>query len=165
MNENSRRIPQKYRHDVHVALTAVAALGPVGLLGDLDAIAIAGAWAGLLTAMFIDADIHLDKEAAKKLALAVIAGAGGYYAGCKLATKLFWLVPGAGIIMALGASTVANIIFTYRFAWVLAQMLEEKRISQSNVINIAGEIARNMTIGGGFNLDGVKDIYALYRNQ
>ena len=161
MDKNSR-IPQKYRHDVHVALIAVAAVGPAGVFGDIDAIAVAGVWSGLVTAMLIDSGISLDKGAAKKLALAVITGAGGYYAGCKLATKLFWLIPG-GIFVGMGVSALANIMITYRFAWVLALMLEEDRISQSNVLNIAGEIAKIMTTGGGLNLDGVKDIYALYR--
>lgn len=164
MDRNSM-IPEKYRSDVHKALIAVAAIGPIGLLGDLDAVAVTAAWSGLLTAMFMDANAHLDKETAKKLTLAVLAAAGGYYAGCKLATKLFLLVPGAGLIIGAGASAIANVVFTYRFAWVIAKMLEEDRISSKNILGISGDVAKMMTMGGGITLSGVRDIVALYRNK
>jgi len=53
----------------------------------------------------------LNKEEAKKICTTALLGMGGYYAGCKTATKLFHLIPGAGMLLACGISSLANIVF------------------------------------------------------
>lgn len=83
---------------------------------------------------------------------------GGYYLGCKTATKLFLLIPGAGTLTAMGLSSLQNAIFTYRFAVVLTQIFEAGRFDSSTLV----ESIKCMFAGTGAGLGSVRDIVKLY---
>ena len=73
------------------------------------------------------------KRNAKIAELTALLGLGGYYAGCKMATKLFHLIPGAGTLLAMGISSLANVIFTYRFALALTRIFKAPKIDLKNL--------------------------------
>lgn len=103
--------------DVQWAMHESTALGPLGAVsGSADIMAIAGVWGTLLWLMSKNHGINLTKEKSKELCICIAKGAMRYIAGCKAATRLFNLVPGAGTLVAIAGSTVENVIFTYRFA-------------------------------------------------
>lgn len=110
-------IPYDLRLDVKLAIAETGFLGPIGAFSSgADVASVAGWWGYLLVQYSKYYGIHLDKETAKKICSTALLGMGGYYLGCKTATKLFHLIPGAGTITAMGISSLQNIIFTYRFA-------------------------------------------------
>lgn len=156
------RIPDIYRNDVRTAMVAVTALGPMGAFsGAADMAAVGGTWGTLLYAMCKKSRISLDKEAAKKLSITMFAAASGYYGGCKLATKLLHMIPGAGTIMAMGMSAITNLIFTYRFAFVVATLLTDTKLTLSTLMNVAPDIGR-MMIGCPAVAD-IKDMYSIWK--
>lgn len=85
---------------------------------------------------------------------------GGYYLGCKTATKLFHLIPGAGTIAAMGISSLQNMIFTYRFAITLTRIFNKGIV---NYDTLADSI-KYMFAGTAIGILSVKDIVDLYLN-
>ncbi len=158
-----KKMPDKYCGMVKKALIAAAAAGPLGVLPDgvLDAAAICSTWGVLLVAMLDKSGIKLDKNVAAKMCTSVIAGAAGYYAGCKVASKIFNFIPLAGPLLGASVSTLANVIFTYQFAWTVACLLNEDKITKENVLDIAFEISKRM-LAGGFSVSTAKDIIRIY---
>lgn len=111
------KIPTEYRQMVRTAMLSAGALGPLGAFTTAaDVVAIAGVWGTLLMSIAEQEGLTMTKEAAVKVGSGVALGLGGYYSGCKLATKLFLAIPGAGPFIACGCSTLANYILTYYFA-------------------------------------------------
>ena len=65
--------------------------------------------------------------------MCIADGVMKYIAGCKAATKLFHLIPGAGTVIAIAGSTLENIVFTYRFACSVTDIMhKENRINSEN---------------------------------
>ena len=123
----TQKIPYKHRATTQAALIASAGCGPLGaFFGAFDVAAIAGIWGTCLFAIAHDEGRNLNKNTAIDICKAALLGMGGYYAGCKLATKAFLLIPFAGIFTAMGASAVTNILFTYRFALTLCTIFAEQ---------------------------------------
>lgn len=85
---------------------------------------------------------------------------GGYYVGCKTATKIFLMIPGAGIFMAMGISSVTNILFTYRFALTICSMFGKKVVNNLELGELAENI-KSMYAGNGIASD-VRDIVSIY---
>jgi len=115
----SNRIPEKYRKAVRTAMLSAAAAGPIGAFSTVaDVGSIAAVWGTLLMHVARTEGHQMSKETAVKLCGSIAVGAGGYYMGCKAATKLFHAIPipGAGTALAIGCSTVENLVFTYYFA-------------------------------------------------
>lgn len=162
MSKNT--LPARYNECVKIAMIASAGAGPLGALSSTaDAAGIAAIWGSLLVGMVGKSGAAMDKETAKKVVGAVVSGAMGYYGGCKLATRLFTLIPGAGLFIAMGASTVANILFTYRFALVLATLLDAHKISAAEAKGIAPAVL-SMMAGGFSSLASIEDIVRIYRS-
>ena len=156
-------IPKKHHETTRVALIAAAGLGPLGAFTTVaDVAAIAGVWTGCLVSIAYDEGIKLDKDAALKICKSSLLGMGGYYAGCKTATKFFHLIPGAGTLTAMGVSALANILFTYRFVLTLCSIFRNKGKNfdaDTLVENIVG-----MFHGNGI-LNDAKEIVRIYRNK
>jgi uncharacterized protein (DUF697 family) len=128
-------IPEKLRKRVRDTMLAAGALGPLGAFSTAaDVATIAGCWGTLLLAYCDHYDVRMDKDTAVKTCSSILLGLGSYYAGCKLATKLFHLIPFAGTLMGMGISSVANILFTYRFALTLTRCFDENYSSTSSMI-------------------------------
>ncbi|MBQ1257595.1 MAG: hypothetical protein IIX93_10020, partial [Clostridia bacterium] len=100
------------------------------------------------------------KEAAKKICSTAILGMGGYYLGCKTATRLFHMIPGAGTIAAMGMSALQNIIFTYRFAITLTRIFSKGNVNRDSLV----DAIKCMFAGTGIGLMSVRDIASLYFN-
>ena len=128
-------IPVELRERVRDTMLAAGALGPIGAFSTVaDVASIAGCWGTLLMAFGKHYHIQIDKDTAVKTCSSILLGLGSYYAGCKLATKLFNLIPFAGTLMGMGISSVANILFTYRFALTLTRMFDVNYGGMDNVV-------------------------------
>ena len=135
------KINEKYRNDVRKAMLASAALGPIGAFSTAaDISSIATIWGALLVDVAKKEGLEMTKSAAVRVCSSVIIGAGGYYAGCKAATKLFNAIPFAGTVVAIGTSCVENIIFTYYFSVALISVMTAH--SKNDVGNLVQSIVK-----------------------
>lgn len=116
------------KKDVQWAMHESTLAGPLGALpGIADMAAITGIWAILLHLMAKNHGINLTKEKSRELCECIFKGVIKYIAGCKAATQLVNLVPGAGTLIAVAGSTFENVVFTYRFARAVTDtMLTDK---------------------------------------
>ena len=146
-------IPDKHREAAKVAMLASCGAGPLGALTSVgDIAAIAGIWGACLYTVADTEGCKLDKDTAVSICKSALLGIGGYYAGCKAATKLFWLIPGAGILIGMGVSSVANVLFTYRFLLTLCNVFTEKRDGID--IRRLGDNIKSTFYGNGVWSDG-----------
>lgn len=156
------RIPDSHRGSAQIALIAAAGVGPLGSLSTVaDIASIAGIWGTYLYSVASKEGYHLDKDDAVKICKSALLGLGGYYVGCKVATKVFLIVPGAGWLAAMGISALTNILFTYRFALTVCALFK----SSYGALE-AGELAeniKNMFKGNGI-ADDVRQIIDIYKN-
>lgn len=158
-----KEIPYEYRDYTALALIASAGFGPIGSISTAaDVASIGGVWGTLTYKMVKESGVYMDKEAAKKLSVSVLTGVLGYYGGCKMATRLFHMIPGAGTLMAMGVSSLANILFTYRYALVLSTILEEG-ISLDSIADAAPTII-SMMMGSIFVISDIPRIIKLYKS-
>ena len=127
-------IPKNMREDVKFAILEAGAFGPIGAFSTVaDVGAIATVWGYLLFKYTKQYGYKLEKDDAVKICTTALLGLGGYYAGCKMATKLFHIIPGAGTLLAMGISSLANVIFTYRFALALTRIFKSPKIDMKNL--------------------------------
>lgn len=152
-------ISSALRADIKLAVFETGILGPIGAFSSIANVANIAGWWGFLSVQYSKYyGIQLDQEAAKKICSTALLGMGGYYLGCKTATKLFHLIPGAGTLTAMGMSALQNIIFTYRFAVTLTRIFREGTASFDTLSNsIIGMFA-----GTGAGFLSVKNIWDLY---
>ena len=123
-----------------VALVAALGVGPIGAIpgaGMADAAAVGGIWTTLFVSMTGKAGKSLSQSTVKSFVTAVVAGAGTYYIGCKLASWAFFLIPVFGQLGAVAISCLANALFTYRFGYAVQTMIDHNTIDSGNV----GEMA------------------------
>lgn len=157
-----KQIPYRHRNAARAALIASAGLGPMGAFSaGEDILAVGGIWSLCLMKIAAEEGCSLDKDTALGICKSVALGVSGYWAGCKLATKIFFMIPGAGVFAAMGASSIANVIFTYRFVLTLCKIFERNGGGRSlNFSNIA-EQAKTMFGGNGL-WNETKDIISIY---
>ena len=154
-------IPCALRSDVKLAILETGLLGPIGAFSTVADVASIGGWWGYLLVKYSKYyGMEMDKEAAKKICSTAILGMGGYYLGCKTATRLFHMIPGAGTIAAMGMSALQNIIFTYRFAVTLSRIFAKGNVNVDTLV----DAIKCMFAGTGMGLMSVKDIAGLYLN-
>ena len=155
-------ITKDLRDDVQFAIVEAGALGTIGAFSTaIDVASIAGVWGFLLYKYIRYYGYDMEKEDTVKICTTALLGLGGYYTGCKMATKLFHLIPGAGTLMAMGISSFANVIFTYRFALTLTRIFQDSKVNLKN-------LAKSIIIMFAGTLNGVKnviDIVALFREN
>lgn len=156
------RIPKFYWDDVKLALRESAACGCVGAFSTAaDVVSIATIWGYLLYSFASYERCTIDKDTAVDICKSALLGMGGYYAGCQVATKAFMFIPGAGIPLAMGCSSVTNILFTYRFALTLCSIFCRKGESGLNLEELVGNI-KNMFTGNGI-VDDVSQIVLILK--
>ena len=154
------KIPDMHRSATQKALLAAGAAGPIGAFTTAtDVASIAAIWGACLYSVAKKEGYQLDKETATGICKTALLGMSGYYVGCKTATKIFHLIPGAGTIMAMGVSSLTNIIFTYRYVLTLCNIFSEKKTSLK-LEHLADNI-KSMFRGNGAFKDG-KDIIDIY---
>lgn len=155
------KIPYALHDDVRFAIIETGLLGPIGAFSTTaDVAAIGGFWGYLLVKFSDYYNLKLDKDAATKICISALLGLGGYYTGCKTATKFFHALPIAGTFMAMGLSSVQNVIFTYRYAETLAKIFNMGKV---DYVTLADSI-KNMLSRSGmkelFDLWGLVELFA-----
>lgn len=118
-------IPSKYETIVRNAVSAAIAIGPVGLFGAMDYVAVGGVWATMFVAIKEKAGFELG-ENPKKLCSSVAMGVAGYYVGSKIASWMCFLIPIAGPVIGASVSSLVNAYFTYRFAVILISLMDRQ---------------------------------------
>lgn len=131
-------VNSKYRKIISRGITAAAAAGPLGAFpGAWDASAIAGIWTTMFVAIAEKSGHDLNSKFVAKFITTIGSGFGAYYAGCKIATWMFHLIPGAGTLLACGVSSLMNTIFTYKFGEACAKLLDKKEFDVGDAANAA----------------------------
>ena len=157
------RIPYKHYDISRRALLSSAAAGPIGAFSTVGDIAsIAGIWGTYLYVLASRENVDMSKETAIQICKTALLGMGGYYAGCKAATRAFNLIPFAGTIVAMGISALTNILFTYRFALTAYGIFDSKKGTQLNLKTLGADI-KNMFRGNGM-FDDAKTIVGILRS-
>lgn len=138
-------IPQELRADVKSALTAVGSVGTIGAFSkELDVAGLAACWGMLLVRYGRYFGAQLDKESARKICTAALLGLGKHYQSLKKIkkiTNLLRLLP-VGSLPIVGASSLVNMIFTYRYADALTRIFEKGSVDYNHLtgsINAAFE--------------------------
>ena len=105
--------------------------------------------------------VEMNKETAAQICKSVLLGVAGYYAGCKMVTRLFNFIPGAGTLLGMGISALTNILFTYRFALTACTVFSANRPGTK-----AGQWAVEIisAFRGNGTLRDVKEIAVLWAN-
>ncbi len=158
-SSDKMEIPEGLRADVKLAVFETGVLGPIGAFSTTaDIASIAGWWGYLLVQYSRHYGVQLDGETAKKICSTALLGMGGYYLGCKTATKLFHLIPGAGTLAAMGMSSLQNIIFTYRFAVTLTRIFSKGSVD----FDTLADTVKYMFAGTAIGFLTIKNIWDLY---
>ena len=158
-SNDNMEIPYALRVDVKLAIAETGLLGTIGAFSSAaDVASIAGWWGYLLVQYAKYYGVALDKETAKKICSTALLGMGGYYLGCKTATKLFHFIPGAGTLAAMGISSLQNIIFTYRFAITLTRIFNKGNVDYDTL----ADSIKYMFAGVAIGILSIKDIVELY---
>lgn len=152
-------IPYELKDDVKLAIAETGLLGPIGAFSTVaDVASIAGWWGYLLVQYCRHYSYSLDEDTAVNICTSALLGMGGYYLGCKTASKLFHLIPGAGTVIAMGMSSLQNVIFTYRFAVALTQIFGQGRVNIDRLSDAVLCMFANPT-RGFLSLGGIVGLY------
>ena len=155
-------IPAKYTGATKKALIAAAGCGPLGAFsGVADLAAITGVWGTFLYTIARRENVEMNKETAAQICKSVLLGAAGYYAGCKMASRLFSFIPGAGTLLGMGISALTNILFTYRFALTVCTVFSSDK-GKTKTARLAKEILS--AFRGNGTIRDVKEIVVLWAN-
>jgi hypothetical protein len=123
-------IQEKYRKITKTAILAATAAGPLGAFtGPFDGAAVGTIWTTMVVAMVKKSGHELSAGFVSKFVATLGVGVAAYYGGCKLATMLFHIIPGAGTLMAMGISSLMNALFTYKVAAAVSSQLENGKFS------------------------------------
>lgn len=153
-------IPEKFIPMVRNALTAAAAIGPAGLFGGIDTVAVGAVWTTLFIAIKGKSDYKLGTNP-KRICAGVAAGVASYYIGCKIASWLCFIIPGVGPVIGVGVSSIVNVYFTYRFAKLLIELMNDRSAFTSSDDKI---IERLTSMIARFpSTNEVKQIWNIYR--
>lgn len=154
-------IPYELRDDTKLAIIETGLLGPLGAFSTVADVASIAVWWGFL---LVEYTSHyggqIGKEEAKKICSSALIGMGGYYTGCKMATKFFHFIPGAGTLMAMGISSLTNMIFTYRFSVALARIFKAGNVDLDSL----ADSIKVVFAGTGNGILNIRDIVDLYLN-
>ena len=154
------QLPEKYHAITKKALIAAAGCGPLGVFSSAaDVASIAGVWGTYLYSAARLERVEMTKESAVQICKTVLLGAAGYYAGCKMATRLFMFIPFAGPFMGMGISSLTNVLFTYRFALTVSAVFSQNG-GQTAARRLAEQILA-MLRGNG-TIQDVKEIAHLW---
>ena len=120
-------------------------LGGVGILGGLagpgaDLPAIAASWVTMTLHLAEEAGHHLERDAVKKICLAVATGAGAFLAGTKLAATVGgWIAAtftfGTSLLVSAGGNAALNAAFTRAYGRSCARyFLQSEKIDGFDVV-------------------------------
>lgn len=159
-SNNEFGIPDRFVEPVRNALTAAAAIGPAGLFGGLDAVAVGAVWTTLFIAIKDKSNSTLGSDP-KRICGGIAAGVAQYYIGCKIASWLCFLIPGVGPVIGVGVSSIVNVYFTYRFACAMIDLMNNSTSFSKDDKYIIERITQ--MIAKFTSTDEVKKIWNIYR--
>lgn len=134
-------INEKYRIITRNALVAATAAGPLGAFtGPFDCAAVGTIWTTMVVAMAEKSGREFSTSFISKFIATLGVGVAAYYGGCKAATMLFHMIPGAGTIMAMGVSSFMNALFTYKVAEAVTGQLDNDDFNAHDAELAAGAI-------------------------
>lgn len=142
-------------------LAAAAAAGPLGAItGPFDAAAIGGIWSTMLLAIADKSNHKLDEHFCAKFITTVGTGSLSYYGGCKAASYLFHLIPGAGTLLAMGISTTLNVLFTYKFGAAVTKLFDKETFDFKDAARAATTVLAHMCTRPTIReIQDIKDLY------
>jgi uncharacterized protein (DUF697 family) len=114
-------------YDVIIATAAAssAAASPLLVVSVVsDAPVVAGIWTGMIYKICRRAGHDVDRETAGRLAVAVAASAGTYWAGSKTLGLILSKIPFT-MAPAVGANALMNVVFTLRLGQALVDLMEK----------------------------------------
>lgn len=160
---NKRRIKiyEIDKKDIQWAMHESTLTGPLGAFEGIgDTLAITGIWGTLLWIMAQNHNISFTRERSKELCFCIMEGAAQYIAGCKAATRLAHLIPGAGTVIAVVGSTLENVVFTYRFARAVTNILFKQNPDPKSWEASVGNVVDIFALDDW--IEDIKDIIAIY---
>jgi len=153
-------IAKKYRVIVRNGVASATAAGPLGAVtGPFDAAAIGSIWTTMLVAIGDRSGHSIDGTFVTKFISTVGSGAVAYYGGCKAATWLFHLIPGAGTLAAMGVSSALNAVFIYKFGAATSKLLNKNSFDLTDAADAASSVLLSMCTFPSFG--EVKDLLDL----
>lgn len=114
-------------YDIIIATAAASAAGAAPLITVSvvsDAPVVAGIWTGMIYKICRQAGHKIERETASRLAVAVAASAGTYWAGSKVLGVILSKIPFT-MGPAIGANAVLNALFTLRLGNALIDLMEK----------------------------------------
>ena len=161
INKRKPKINNIDKKDVQWAMHESTLFGPLGAFEGIgDTLAIAGIWGTLLWMMAQNHGIRITKEKSKELCFCIMEGATQYITGCKAATRLFHLIPGAGTVIAILGSTLENVVFTYRFARGITNIMFKENSNPAAWDSMVENVIDIFSIDDW--IEDIKDIINIY---
>ncbi|MGH3787117.1 MAG: hypothetical protein ACRDRG_11335 [Pseudonocardiaceae bacterium] len=114
-------------YDIIIATAAASAAGasPLIVVSVVsDAPVVAGIWTGMIYKICRQAGHEIERETASRLAVAVAASAGTYWAGSKVLGIILSKIPFT-MAPAIGANAALNALFTLRLGNALIDLMEK----------------------------------------
>ena len=149
--------------DVRWAMHEATLVGPMGAFSTVaDITALAAVWGGLFALMAQNHGMSMNKKTATEICKSILLGVGEHYVGCKVATKFFHMIPVAGTFTAMSISSLANIVFTYRFALSLSTAISADSSYRNSWNGFSDRIITSFS--GNSTIEDVKDICDIYFN-
>ncbi len=133
------------RELVQKAAMSAGAIGVPGALSfGLDVTAISAIWITMtLSIARRSGHKELSKDFVTKLVLAVVAGAGTYITGSKLASKALLAIPVGGTVAAIGVNSFLNCWFTLRLGNAVIELFTKP---QFDADDLSGALAHCLPI-------------------
>ncbi len=133
---------KKHEGAIYTAAYAAAAAGiPGAFVPSLDIAAISTAWVGMMLAIANNSNRKLNHSTALKFATGILAGAAGYIGGSKLFTWALNLIPGLGIVAAVGINSLLNFLYTFRLGRFIALQMEKSEFDTSDWASMIPEVS------------------------
>jgi hypothetical protein len=113
-----------YDSIIATAVLAAAGAGPTIVVPLLDPVTMSTIWTTMTVRICQRAGHAVDRAAAGRLALAVMAGTGAYWTGSKLLGSLLSKIPFT-IGPTIAANSILNALFTLRLGNALIDLMEK----------------------------------------
>jgi uncharacterized protein (DUF697 family) len=119
---------ENYDGILRTAVAAAGATGPLIILPvpGADAAAIAGIWTTMAVSIARRNGSTVESETARRVMLAVVAGAGAYWANAKAVMWFISKIPGVGMVSASGVNGGINALSTLWLGFALVDLFEQK---------------------------------------
>ena len=150
-NSSNRKIPKEMEDTIKLCAGSMGGVGIwgglVGAGADLPAIGIT--WVGMTVKLADQAGHTMNRQVAKKIALAVATGIGSFIGGTKAATAILgWataaLTGGLSLFVSVSANVALNTALTYAYGRAVARYF----LRTEHIENVEVMVAAILTLMG-----------------